>query len=125
MNNTLSYLLLCIYATVMIKPVLPTITDSFAHILNYSEHIATVHYHNGNQHVHLEYIEAAKKDSQQDTPYPGGFKNTGNSNEHIMFDISPDILTVKAPHDYLKSLVPFLALVPLPDNFRPPVASFA
>ena len=61
MKKALLYHLLFSYLTVVVKPVLPTISDTIAHIFWYSEHMATVHYEHGKYHVHMEYTEAAKK----------------------------------------------------------------
>lgn len=61
MKKALLYLLLFSYSIIVLKPVLPTISDTIAHIFWYSEHMATVHYEHGKYHVHLEYTEAAKK----------------------------------------------------------------
>ena len=125
MKIFLSYLLLCIYATIMIKPVMPTIADSFAHILNYSEHIATVHYEDGKYHVHHEYIEAAKKNSHGDIPYNNTLKKTDSSNEHIMLMTLPGLSTPAVPQDHLNSIARYLPVISLQDDFRPPIASLA
>ena len=44
----------------MVKPYLPYASDVIAHIFWYSDHIATIHSHNGKFHVHKEIIEAEK-----------------------------------------------------------------
>lgn len=61
MKKALLYLLLFSYSSIVLKPILPAVTDSFAHIFWYSEHLATVHYEHGKYHVHLENINAARK----------------------------------------------------------------
>ncbi|MEP7142817.1 MAG: hypothetical protein ABI707_08100 [Ferruginibacter sp.] len=122
MKRILSYLLLCIYATIMIKPVMPTITDMLAHLLNYSEHMATVHHsHGGKSHVHYEYIEAAKKNSHEDNPYNNIFKKGDGSSEHILFTtaIVPSITLVLQEHS--NSFFQNLPVISLPGNFRPPI----
>jgi hypothetical protein len=54
----------------LLKPLLPVLSDTAAHIFLYSEHVATVHFENGKYHVHKEMNEAAKKNlpeqNQQD-----------------------------------------------------------
>jgi len=70
MKKTILYILLFTYLSMLLKPVLPLLTDCAAHIFWYSEHVATVHYENGKYHVHQEIKEAAKKNipdqNQQD-----------------------------------------------------------
>jgi hypothetical protein len=61
MKKALLYLLIFSYSTMLLKPVLPVISDKIAHIFWYSEHMATVHYEHGQYHVHYELYEAAKK----------------------------------------------------------------
>lgn len=61
MKKALLYLLIFSYSTMLLKPVLPAISDKIAHIFWYSEHMATVHYAHGQYHVHMEYTDAAKK----------------------------------------------------------------
>jgi hypothetical protein len=82
MKKALLYLLLFAYSTIVLKPVLPTISDTLAHIFWYSEHMATVHYEHGKYHVHLEYTEAAKKG------YPEK-NNTLKEDESISIHLSP------------------------------------
>ena len=62
MKKVFIYLFIFSYTVIILKPVLPTISDIVAHIFWYSEHMATVHYENGKYHVHNDYIQAAKKD---------------------------------------------------------------
>lgn len=65
MKKALLYLLLFSYSIIVLKPVMPTLADTVAHVFWYSEHMATVHYENGRYHVHLEYADAAKKGSPE------------------------------------------------------------
>ena len=63
MKKLLPYLLICLYTSSMIKPVMPYIIDSLGHILNYQGHIASVHAHYGKYHAHVEIAKAAKNDN--------------------------------------------------------------
>jgi hypothetical protein len=65
MKKALLYLLLFSYSIIVLKPMLPAVADTFAHIFWYSEHMATVHYEHGKYHVHLENINAARKDAPE------------------------------------------------------------
>ena len=81
MKKEISYILLLLYATVMLKPMMPTIIDGMAHLFWYSHHIATVHYEHGSLHVHYDYLQAAKKESgDKSTALP---KPDTNSTEHL------------------------------------------
>lgn len=83
MNKLLLYLLLFSYTTVIVKPVLPTISDTIAHIFWYSQHMATVHYEHGQYHVHIEYADAAKKG------YPEK-NNTQKEDDSVNFHLSSE-----------------------------------
>ncbi len=60
MKLVTTYLLLFTYSITMLKPYLPYVSDAIAHVFWYSDHIATIHSHDGKFHVHKEIIEAAK-----------------------------------------------------------------
>lgn len=121
MKNILSYLLLCIYATIMIKPVMPTVTDVFAHVLNYKEHMATVHKHNGKFHVHYDYIEAAKKTSHEDNPYSNSNKKRGSSDDHTLFVVLRVNVIPEVQQDQLNLLLHSLPLISMQGDLRPPI----
>ena len=121
MKIILSYLLLCVYATIMIKSVMPTVSDIFAHIFNYSDHMLTVHHHHGKSHVHLEYTEAAKKDSHTDAPINNIPKKTNDSTEYIMFTLSTNPLPSTIPQQYLPSLFQKVQAIYLQGHLRPPI----
>ncbi len=62
MKAVLSYMLLIVYTTLLVKPVLPFFIDAAQHIFNYQEHMTVVHFENGQYHVHYELNDNAKKD---------------------------------------------------------------
>lgn len=81
MKRIALYIILFSYTTVMLKPVSPYISDVVAHIFNYTQHMATVHYKNGNFHVHREVMDNAKKTgSQKELP---SLKKENTANDHI------------------------------------------
>ncbi len=57
--------MLVVFALVMLKPVMPDLTDTVAHVFWYSQHMATVHYEDGVYHVHKESVADIKKDASQ------------------------------------------------------------
>ncbi len=82
MKKAILYLLLVSYTTIILKPVLPFISDAVAHIFWYSEHIATVHIENGKYHVHDESLAVSKKmDTQKSVPVS---KTEKAFSEHFM-----------------------------------------
>jgi hypothetical protein len=67
---------------VMLRPVSPYIADTFEHIFNYTQHMATIHYENGKYHVHKELVDNAKKN---DPAKDNAAKKENSTNEHIAF----------------------------------------
>lgn len=54
MKRQVATLLLVCYAALLLRPLLPILEDTMAHMLWKNEHMATVHYENGEYHVHVE-----------------------------------------------------------------------
>lgn len=64
-----AYLLLLLYAMVIVKPVLPLISDWWEHSFHELEHLALVHAIHGDHHAEHEMAEAAEHDDDhQDHP---------------------------------------------------------
>ena len=82
MKKLLPHLLIALYATIMLKPVMPYIADGVAHILNYKGHMATVHAHNGKYHVHTEVAENTKNENSEKNT--NGLKKEASENDHIV-----------------------------------------
>ena len=80
MKQAITYLLFFTYSTTMFKPILPYASDIVAHALWYSDHIATIHSHDGKFHVHKEVIEAAKNNNHEKTNIP---KKDNSASDHI------------------------------------------
>lgn len=120
MKKLLPYLLICLYSTIMLKPVMPYITDGVAHILNFQGHMATVHAHQGKYHVHTEVAEAAKNDNSEKST--NTLKKVTSENEHIIVDKDcvPDSL-YKA-RKYFTALPITAISIYLNNDFPPPRA---
>ena len=82
MKTAILYLLLITYATNLLRPVLPYVSDAAAHIFWYSKHVSTVHYENGKYHVHMEALNAAKKTDIPKSTIPG--KSVTSLEEHMV-----------------------------------------
>ena len=122
MKCILSYFLLFAYATIMIKPAIPTIADAFAHLLQYSDHIATVHHDHGEYHVHYEYLEAAKNNpSQENSTKPSSFKKCSNEDEHLVPNSNPSLHSARAHSYYLIPQIQSLPVVVTQKDLRPPI----
>jgi hypothetical protein len=92
----LSILLMC-YTVVMFKPVLPYISDFIGHVFFYTQHMATVHYENGNYHVHYETAKDAKEEKSDKSPFSSSKKDNAG-NEHI-------IAIVKQPAIFIAAVI--------------------
>lgn len=63
------YLLIGIYALALIRSIMPVLKDVTAHIFFKMEHMTTVHYENGEYHVHMELVNnTEKKEAATTTP---------------------------------------------------------
>ena len=51
----------------MLKPSLPVVKDTLAHIFWQMDHMATVHHHYGNNHLHHEIKKDATQNEQEET----------------------------------------------------------
>ncbi len=100
---------------------MPTLADGFAHLLNYSEHIATVHYEDGKYHVHHEYIEAAKDITHEDSTSNNLTKKADNQNEHVMLHVFSNLFIPAFSQPHVSLLSPYLPFISLQEDFRPPI----
>ncbi|MBL7702173.1 MAG: hypothetical protein JNM14_07980 [Ferruginibacter sp.] len=83
MKKLILHIVLLSYTVVMLKPVLPYVSDFINHILFYKQHMATVHFENGKHHVHKEIVDNTKKDaSQKEIP---AAKKDNTTTDHISF----------------------------------------
>lgn len=111
-------MLLIVYTTLLVKPVLPFFIDATQHIFNYHEHITVVHFENDQYHVHNELNENSKKD----IPH----KDAANTKENISHDeyiiqnemkVAPGIYKIKL---FLLTPSANLAGTLLAHDFPPP-----
>jgi hypothetical protein len=83
MKKLILHIVLLSYTVVMLKPVLPYVSDLVNHVLFYKKHMATVHYENGKYHVHKEIVDNTKKEaSQKEIP---AAKKENTATDHISF----------------------------------------
>lgn len=78
----------------MLKPVSPYISDAVSHIFYYTQHMATVHYENGDLHVHREVMDNEKKASSQKEIPAAKKENTANDHITLQQKISTAILNL-------------------------------
>src|SRR5580700_3010857 len=62
MKKFTAVLLFVCYAMALIRPITPVIGDMLAHTFWRAQHMATVHFENGQYHVHYALQAAAKED---------------------------------------------------------------
>lgn len=126
MKIILSYAILAVYATIMIKPIMPTLADGFAHLLNYQDHIATVHKHNGKSHTHFEYIEAARNQADKNNPLNtnDGFKKVNFASEHFLVCMFKLMNEMNPAETYYPIKDDDLLHPAVNTNFRPPSMFF-
>jgi len=120
MTKGITYLFLIVYATVMLKPLVPYVSDLAAHIFWNYEHISTVHFEHGKYHTHYESLEAAAR--QDPISNSSLTKNTESVPEHIFCEEHPlfHCPAVQVIHIPATNLFAKQAFYPL--NFRPPKA---
>ncbi len=108
MKKGILYILIVSYSTLMLKPVLPYVSDAFAHAFWYSQHMATVHYVNGKFHLHKEVMEETKKNTNDANPL--SLKKEQSQQEHLVTEIKipqPTLLIMKEYFsEYSLSLFP-------------------
>jgi len=67
MKQAALYIVLFACSMSLLKPVVPYIKDTAAHLFWYSHHMATVHYENGKLHVHKEISKQNKTEENAPT----------------------------------------------------------
>jgi hypothetical protein len=120
MKKGITYFFLIVYATVMLKPLVPYISDFVAHVFWSYEHISTVHFEHGKYHTHYESLEAAKKENPEKNG--GASKSITSVPEHIISE--EEYIFRIQPNDtsYLLAALSFTEQAYHHDNFRPPKA---
>ncbi|MDQ3048269.1 MAG: hypothetical protein M3R27_12030 [Bacteroidota bacterium] len=60
-KKTAIYALICIYSFALIRPIVPVVNDLVAHVFYKMEHMSTIHFENGQYHIHSELKESSEK----------------------------------------------------------------
>ncbi len=120
MKTAITYLLLFAYSTIILKPLLPYITDIIAHVFWYKDHMATAHSHNGKFHVHKEVMEAAKSNDFEKNS--NILKKDNATGDHIVY-MEPIITNKKYFNKkYYSLFTSHLIFTYLSADFPPPEA---
>ncbi|MGL5889352.1 MAG: hypothetical protein ACRC3B_05670 [Bacteroidia bacterium] len=118
MKRQLATILLLCYASVLLRPLVPVVSDFLAHTFWSSEHIATVHYENGHYHVHYELKEINKNDVDPAQQTPDKKSGTENVQVHIItneVDLTADPVSVQYhTFSFASAHTDVLLLVPTP-----------
>jgi hypothetical protein len=103
MKRIIAYYLFFFYASAMLKPVMPLVTDFIAHQFAHEHHIATVHSHNGEDHVHYELAAAA--DEQEKDHENTKQKLTEPISLHIFSANDHDLFVTPATNEFNSTVV--------------------
>ncbi len=81
MKKIAIYILLVFYIAVQIRPLASVVQDALAHTFFKMQHLATIHYENGNYHLHADLKavnddESASNKTSQKLPSQKNEKNT-------------------------------------------------
>ncbi|CAN5592531.1 hypothetical protein BH11BAC3_BH11BAC3_48020 [soil metagenome] len=121
MKKVLSYLLIGMYATIMIQPVMPSVADGFEHLLNYQSHVSTVHHTHGKEHVHVEYIAAAKKSQGKSSSDKSGCRSEPVSEHNSTLAFEYFIIPIPYVQSYFVPLTCNISTITLLPGLRPPL----
>ena len=95
---------------VVLKPVSPFIADTVEHILNYTKHMATVHYENGKYHLHTELETISKEDGGITKDKTSTTEKAENNSQQIKFICIPILRII---NNVIRNVIKFLFI---PDN---------
>ena len=102
----------------MLKPVLPYISDTIAHIFWYSKHMATVHYVDGKFHVHKDVMEQEKRNGTEKNPFTE--KKDQSQYEYLITLVKPLTLKGIIMNDYFAKPSTPLFTADLITDYPPP-----
>lgn len=105
MRANIAYYLFILYLAAMFKPVLPLIQDGLAHSLWKMEHIATVHHHQGENHLDDELQKEGNKNESSST---GGVKSFETVSAHILTANTEPYLFIRIFKNHYPSKLLFL-----------------
>ncbi len=122
MKKALSYLLLVSYAIILLKPVLPYVTDFIAHAFYKYEHIATVHKENGKTHLHYELQKASEESGTDKTNLP--IKAATEVSPHVFTNMLYSFAVVKISQQHFPINTLFSPSIAMAGDFPPPKAYY-
>ena len=122
MKKALSYLLLFSYMVILVKPVLPYVSDFLAHAFWKYEHIATVHKEFGKTHIHFELQNTAKenKADKNNTNTASETQTTPHISTIAVYDFTIPVVTI----NYFPSNKLYPSSIAIAGNYPPPKASY-
>ena len=82
MRYIAAYYLVLVYVTVMLKPLIPIVSDAMSHALNGAIHVSTVHAKYGSNHLDEELADTASDNTNSKN------QNTVKSEEPLPVHIS-------------------------------------
>jgi hypothetical protein len=121
-RTIISFYLILVYSSLILKPVLPIVNDSLSHVFALAKHLATVHAVYGANHVQLEIVETNKpgEKSKTQNPYRAGDSVPLHIfTEVCCFGLQKGLMTVHLP-----SLSDSITWIYLPFEAPPPKRIF-
>lgn len=86
MKSPAAYYLLLLYMAVMLKPLLPVVSDFWSHEFNGLEHISLVHAKYGNQHLQKELADSSAGNESNKN------QNTVKFEDQVSFHIAQQVV---------------------------------
>ncbi|MEO7312860.1 MAG: hypothetical protein ABIX01_20920 [Chitinophagaceae bacterium] len=104
----------------LLKPVLPYVSDFLAHAFWKYEHIATVHKENGKTHIHYELQQAAKENGTDKSNAASNMETSVTP--HVMSLLAYDFSLLPVRQSHWPAFIFYLPSVKLSGNYPPPKA---
>jgi len=100
MYQRLAFVFLALYILALFRPVYPLVKDSLAHLLWEHDHLAHVHAHNGEFHVHEEVKKIEEKNTAS-TPTPASAVSKVDLSIHIAGNVVSDFIFSTSSNTYI------------------------
>jgi hypothetical protein len=111
MRFSIAYYLLLVYLSVMLKPLMPLVTDAWNHAFAEANHIATVHAKYGEHHLEKELASDEQNDNNKS-------QNTAKTTEpvpvHIAGEAYAQKLTVLTVPNHYPIFTSNILITPVP-----------
>lgn len=107
-----AYCFLLLYTTLLLKPVLPVISDGLSHFFAEAKHLATVHAHHGDHHLDHELAEAGEDHGHEE--HQSSLKAEDLMQLHIFLPFSitdAGSITLSTTYSRLKLIKPALIFI--------------